>query len=440
MISISFEKWVLNAILGLRFGAGWQTKRPDSDSQDADYRMIVRPCARRATARAAAVTLALLLPGRPVAAQSNVVSTGSVEAQAKANVGNVGQIDTQQSPTVSLSRLGVAFNRTASASADDPLLGTARSIAEVESSMAPTNGVSGHSLRYDWNYDEFFGSSNQAATSGAAFRFTSDLDGVIQAYGAKWNYGAGGFGGMFAELYAVDNQGRMTFIAGGFSATASTYNLDASISANRTYELDVGLTASELSSGLHGSGGTNGAFIWGISGFPLPGQDAAHPLLPTSVGPGNQMNITAVVRDPGSMVYVDPEYAAGYTYTSDADNFRSVLIPAALPGGDHSFLLTFGGTSYALEAGTTFDFTSVIAGGVDSFTITGIDVSEHLDPSDPRAFVTGLGFMSAGGSFVHMTPTQAVPEPSSLALFGLGLATAATLYRGRGGRRGRPKY
>ena len=53
----------------------------------------------------------------------------------------------------------------------------------------------------------------------------------------------------------------------------------------------------------------------------------------------------------------------------------------------------------------------------------GIEESAMLDPLDPTAFVTGMKFVSAGDvSMRQVAVTTTVPEPTSLALLGLGLA------------------
>jgi hypothetical protein len=68
---------------------------------------------------------------------------------------------------------------------------------------------------------------------------------------------------------------------------------------------------------------------------------------------------------------------------------------------------------------------SVLSGnqqGVDRFRILGIEMSAGLDPGNVTAFITGLTFVSEGSFTGTMTPlTAQVPEPSVLALLGLGL-------------------
>jgi len=71
---------------------------------------------------------------------------------------------------------------------------------------------------------------------------------------------------------------------------------------------------------------------------------------------------------------------------------------------------------------TVFDFP---AGGVDAFTVTGIDPADGLDPADTTAFITGLTFVADGTFTGSQTPitaqVAAVPEPGSAALLVSGL-------------------
>jgi hypothetical protein len=98
--------------------------------------------------------------------------------------------------------------------------------------------------------------------------------------------------------------------------------------------------------------------------------------------------------EPG--VYIDPPLATGYVYSIDpgAPKFASVYIPAPLPGGQKAFTVQYNGVSAELTAGMIFSFTDQFPAGVDSFKITGINVSEQLDPTNAGAFVAGLTFLT----------------------------------------------
>jgi hypothetical protein len=128
------------------------------------------------------------------------------------------------------------------------------------------------------------------------------------------------------------------------------------------------------------------------------GASASVPIGPSNAGPPWQFSLTpngsSGVGGTGFPIFIDPDVAIGYVYTVDPTDpsFASVLVPDPLPNGDDTFQLEFASQTVALMAGEQFDLTSVVTGGVASFTIRGIDPGEGLDPADPFAFVTGLTF------------------------------------------------
>ncbi|GEM_PF-6643557 len=147
--------------------------------------------------------------------------------------------------------------------------------------------------------------------------------------------------------------------------------------------------------------------------------------------------------------WVDPVVAVGYEYINNGGpNFASVTVPGsavALPDiGDALFgvylfdplLGDYDPTPVAIldgsdPSGNSYDFISLYPGGVDRFLIGDIEPEAGLDPSDPLAFVTGLGFIGAGMASFSMVPvsidTTPVPAPAPAWLLGaamLGLAFA----------------
>ena len=142
------------------------------------------------------------------------------------------------------------------------------------------------------------------------------------------------------------------------------------------------------------------------------------------------------VGEIGEMLFIDPTFAVGYDYTVDPNGplVTTVLIPAALPGGDDSFSLVVDGQTFSLEAGVAFDFVAELGGPVDFFTILDIEFDEGIDPLDPFGFITGLTFDQLGTVNINQSPiTQTidanVPEPGTLALLGFGMVGFAVARR-----------
>jgi hypothetical protein len=179
---------------------------------------------------------------------------------------------------------------------------------------------------------------------------------------------------------------------------------------------------------------------------PVVGVSPSNPILPDPPPPGSApvwtMPVVVFPSLPGGVAgrpftYYDPDLAVGYDYriSTGAPNFAAVQIPSPLTNGDEVFELSFGGQSYDLVAGEVFDFTSVVAEGVSSFRISGIDVAEGLDPLQPTAFVTGIVFIEGGldGSTFTMTPivVSVVPEPATPWMLLAGTVAGAGIIRRR---------
>lgn len=162
--------------------------------------------------------------------------------------------------------------------------------------------------------------------------------------------------------------------------------------------------------------------------------------LPVAVADGSFRFDVAVA--PGETFYIDPYVAVGYTYATGAGdpNFRSVLLPTGIGDGLYDlFGFDASGTLQLLagdlSGGVSYDFG---AAGVDRFRVTGIEVSAGLDPADPSAFVTGLGFTGAGRFTGTQTPVSvAITEPAlgTLLLLGMGLLALSRRRMGTGARR-----
>ena len=127
-------------------------------------------------------------------------------------------------------------------------------------------------------------------------------------------------------------------------------------------------------------------------------------------------------------IWIDPDVATGYVYQTDGE-FSSVTAPTLLTVNDtDGYMVHYtddtGTYSLALLAGQTLQF----GNSVSTFTLDGINTDLALDPTDPGVFTLGVAFNSNIGSFITQNPIvtfisngTSVPEPSSIALFGLSL-------------------
>lgn len=161
---------------------------------------------------------------------------------------------------------------------------------------------------------------------------------------------------------------------------------------------------------------------------PLDNNAPPNVALPTVVNGVYNFAITQV--GPGAVTFIDPFVAVGYDYQTGAGdpNFASVLLPTGI--GDNLFdLWLWDGTQFIdsgtdLTGGSQFFFA---AGGVDRFSIRGIETNAGLDPANVSAFITGLTFSDNGSFTGTMTPITVlvpdpVPEPGALSLGALALA------------------
>jgi hypothetical protein len=259
-------------------------------------------------------------------------------------------------------------------------------------------------------------------TRGGTFlEFSMDADSVFHARGGMTG---SVFGGHLSYSAQVRRGPGQQFVNFGWGSSSDATTAADSFAITAGYEYRVQLSTDINFGGALYTGAEEVEAVWNWSfGAPL-GATPQAPILPVAVA-----NRTFVIpvggTSPTAFTYVDPTPAIGYDYASTDQNFTSVLIPDPLPGGDGTFELLVAGRSFSLIAGTEFDFTTIAAGGVGSFSIRGIDPGEHLDPTNPAAFVTGLKFAGAGSTTVLMTPVTtaaAIPEPAGVVLVGLGAA------------------
>jgi hypothetical protein len=136
--------------------------------------------------------------------------------------------------------------------------------------------------------------------------------------------------------------------------------------------------------------------------------------LPVVLANGSyQYNVTVQA---GKTYYIDPTVATGYVYKTGANdpNFASVTLPNLQLAPYNLFFLDAMGVleSTTLAGGVQYLFPT---GGVNNFTVTGIDPSLGLDPSNTTAFITGLTFVSDGQFTGTQTPITtnlaSVPGP-----------------------------
>jgi len=152
-----------------------------------------------------------------------------------------------------------------------------------------------------------------------------------------------------------------------------------------------------------------------LSSVITPGTAPEVPLLPIQTDPDGTFVFEDQPVDAETAVWYDPVVAVGYEYeVTSGPGVTQVLIQEI--DGQTSFLISSDGlfSELVIEADVPFDITPFDADGVETFTITGIDLAAGLDPDDPTAFVTGLVFAADGTASVTMKPiTNDIPEPSA---------------------------
>jgi len=99
----------------------------------------------------------------------------------------------------------------------------------------------------------------------------------------------------------------------------------------------------------------------------------------------------------------------GYRYSVAENMFTHFTMPAALPGGDNALQVEVGGNIVPYTPGDTFDLTQYVAGGVDEFFLSGIDVTEDFRLNEVAPFVSGIRFANDGLADIRITPADVAP-------------------------------
>jgi probable HAF family extracellular repeat protein len=248
-------------------------------------------------------------------------------------------------------------------------------------------------------------------------------------------------GGLPTRARGINDTGLITGFADELSATGDYLRSKAYVANSSGYEwLAPTSIGGRTVTNIYGQGINNLGQVVGLFNDDLGntfGFMAAPSELPTgTTADGGYTFDVAVVPD--TPIFIDPFVAIGYDYTTgDGDpNFASVSLPIGI--GDSLYKLIVGELEFDLAGGVVFDFiANGFAGGVSKFGVRGIETSAALNPDDPAAFVTQLTFAGRGRFTGSMTPISVfvpdatVPEPSALALAGLGLLALVPALRRR---------
>lgn len=173
-----------------------------------------------------------------------------------------------------------------------------------------------------------------------------------------------------------------------------------------------------------------GVWSFAVRNGQPPGSTADNPLLPVVNSEGWSFNFN--VGPNTGRVFIDPVVAIGFDYIlNSGPNFRTVLLPTGIGDGIYDLWLwdavlgRFVDTGVDIVGGVEYDFG---AGGIDRFSIRGIEVGAAVDPNNLTAFVTGLTFDGLGTVDMLMRPVtfdtdgNPAPEPGVLLLALAGLA------------------
>nr|WP_315252318.1 nidogen-like domain-containing protein [uncultured Duganella sp.] len=185
-----------------------------------------------------------------------------------------------------------------------------------------------------------------------------------------------------------------------------------------------------------GNTGQTGVYRFEVRSDALAGSTPYNPILPTNPSAGDGawefVNVPVSATNP---VWFDPEVAVGYEYKVNGNGplISSVILPQGIGDGRYDIYVWEGGDWKLLQAnvlgGETFTFDTA----VDRFKVLGIEETAGLNPASPIAFSAGLVFTQDGTVNLsqHAVSVTVVPEPSTYAMLGAGLAMLGMLARRR---------
>lgn len=188
---------------------------------------------------------------------------------------------------------------------------------------------------------------------------------------------------------------------------------------------------------LNGSNtGQTGVYRFEVRSEAAVGSTPYNPILPSNPGAGDGawefVNVPVSATNP---VWFDPEVAIGYVYQVNGSGplISSVILPQGVGDGRYDIYVWENGDWKLLQGnvlgGQTFSF----GAAVDRFKVLGIEESAGLNPASPIAFSAGLVFDQNGTVNLsqHVISVTAVPEPSTYAMLGAGLAMLGMVARRR---------
>ncbi len=236
-----------------------------------------------------------------------------------------------------------------------------------------------------------------------------------------WTYPAGSINGVFFDIF--DDTGSLSggadlVYSASILGNTGTFTVPNALAGGLTlqqghhYTLDLyGIISRDPTQPLSNAN----SLAWSQSFFdfePITGATVPNVYLPTITPAGAYQFTISVIA--GQTYFIDPSIATGYTYATGAGNpnFASVLLPAIQTTPyTVSFINNGVQETDTVAPNTLFTFPN---GGVSTFTVTGVNVADDLNPANATAFVTGLTFVSSGSFTGTQTPIV-VSEPGPTA-------------------------